>query len=69
MRMKTALGVRFEILVAKNTVREIRSDMSKENRSHMIWVHLDVLGLFSVSVGSFSVNLGLRVVLFSWNLG
>jgi hypothetical protein len=64
-----SLGVRFEILVAKNNVQENRSDMSKVNRSHSMWVQPDVVGLFSVSAGSFSDNVGLNAFIFSWNVG
>ena len=32
--------------------------MSKANYSHRMWVRTDVLGLFLVSVGSFSDNVG-----------
>jgi hypothetical protein len=42
----------------QNNVRETRADMSKANRSQIEWVQPDVCGLFSVSVGSFSANVG-----------
>jgi hypothetical protein len=51
-------STRYNILVQKNNVREIHADMSKANCSHRIWVQPDVLGLFSVGVGSFSDNVG-----------
>jgi hypothetical protein len=54
---------------SENNVRETRSDMSKVNRSHGIWVQPDVFGLFSGSVGSFSANVGLRAAIFSLNVG
>jgi hypothetical protein len=41
--------------------------MSKTNRSHGMWVWTDVLGLFSVCVGSFAENLGLGAMIFSLN--
>jgi hypothetical protein len=34
-----------------------------------VWIQPDVFGLFSRSVGSFSVNLGLSAMIFSWNVG
>jgi hypothetical protein len=34
-----------------------------------MWVHPDVLRLFSVSVGSFSDNVGVSALIFSDNLG
>jgi hypothetical protein len=43
--------LRFKILVQENNVRETRADMSKANRSQVMWVQPDVLGLFSGSVG------------------
>jgi hypothetical protein len=61
--------LRFTILVQQNNVREIHADMSQANCSHRIWVQPDVLGLFSVGVGSFSDNLGLRAIIFSDNVG
>jgi hypothetical protein len=56
----------FNILVQKNNVRETRAGMSKVNRSQVMWAPPDVLGLFSGSVGSFSDNLGLGRVIFSF---
>jgi hypothetical protein len=44
-------SLRFTILVQENNVRETRADMSKANRSQVMWVQPDVLGLFSGSVG------------------
>jgi hypothetical protein len=61
--------LRFTILVQQNNVREIRSAMSKMNRSRGMWVWTDVLGLFSMSVGSFSIIVGLGRVIFSVNVG
>ena len=43
--------------------------MSQANRSHIMWVQPDVLGLFSVSVSSFSDNVGLSALIFSDNVG
>jgi hypothetical protein len=43
--------------------------MSKANRSQVTWVQPDVFGLFSLSVGSFSANVGLSAIIFSLNLG
>jgi hypothetical protein len=37
--------------------------------SHGIWVQPDVFGLFSASVGSFLIIVGLSTVIFSLNLG
>jgi hypothetical protein len=51
-------SLRFKILVRKNNVRDIRSEMSKAHRSHGMWVQPDVCGLFSKMVGSFSANVG-----------
>ena len=42
----------------KNNVRETRSDISKPNRSHIMWVRPDVLGLFLDNVRSFSIIVG-----------
>jgi hypothetical protein len=50
--------LRFNMLVQKSNVREIRSDMSKANRSHIMCVQPDVFGLFLASVGSFSDDVG-----------
>ena len=61
--------LRFNILVQKNNVREIRADMSTANRSQLTWVQSDVCGLFSVWVRSFSDNLGLSAIIFSVNVG
>ena len=61
--------LRFNILVQQNNVREICADMSQANRSHIMWVQPDVLGLFSVSVSSFSDNVGLSALIFSDNVG
>jgi hypothetical protein len=57
------------ILVWKNNIRETRSDMSKVNRFHIMRVPTDVRGLFLNNVGSFSDNVGLRVIVFSNNVG
>jgi hypothetical protein len=61
--------LRFTILVQQNNVRETRADMSKPNHSHKMRVRPDVRGLFSMSVGSFSGNVGLSRVMFSFNVG
>ena len=45
------------------------SDMSGPNRSQLMWVQADVLGLFLGSVGSFSDNVGLSAIIFSDNVG
>ena len=39
------------------------------NRSRLIWVLADVVGLFSIKVGSFSPNVGQKQRIFSANLG
>jgi hypothetical protein len=44
--------LRFNRLVQKNNVREVRADMSQAHRSHRLWVWTDVRELFSESVGS-----------------
>jgi hypothetical protein len=41
----------------------------KAHRSHIMCAQPDVLGLFLVSVGSFSDNVGLSALIFSDNLG
>jgi hypothetical protein len=43
--------------------------MSKVNRSHVMWAHSDVFGLFSGSVVSFSIIVGSGPCLFSANVG
>jgi insertion element IS1 protein InsB len=67
--LSQSLGAWSEILVAKNNVQETRADMSKLNRPHESWVQSDVLGLFLDNVRSFSMIVGLRVIIFSWNVG
>jgi hypothetical protein len=59
----------FNILVQKNNVQETCAGMSIVNRSQVMWAPPDVFGLFSGSVGSFSDNLGLGGVIFSFNAG
>jgi hypothetical protein len=56
-------SLRFKILVQKNNVREIHSDMSKAHRSQVTWVEPDVFGLFSESMGSCA----LLVIQGSWS--
>ena len=48
-------NIRLEILVAKNNVQEICTEISKLNHSHEPWVRSNVLGLFLNNVGSWPV--------------